>query len=181
MKHLLFIISFCATLFCPLLYADQGMNMMVVEGGMGYHLSSADSTTLLTPVLTLGVRHFYYNNAFVQVRLNTWSKEGHSATWIGPSAGYRHHFFSNRVFFEESLGYGYLTKPDGNFPDGKGSLTTNQQFEITFGAGFYTNKNSEFSVGIAHLSNCSNICNRNDSFEPNPGKNWYRMSYGVHF
>lgn len=183
MKHLLLVVSFWLTLFSPLLYADKSMDTMYIEGGHGYHLSTADGGTLLTPVFSLGIRHSFQNQAFIQLRMDTWNGGSeHAATWIGPSAGYRGNYFSNKIFTEGSLGYGYLTKADGNAPDGKGMLTGKQQFEITFGAGFYMDKRtSELGVGIAHLSNCSDICNRGDSFQPNHGKNWVRMFYGVHF
>jgi len=154
---------------------------MYVEGGQSYHLSKADSTTLLTPVLTLGLRHYFYNDSFIQVRANTWSKDGHSATWIGPSVGYRHDTESKQFFMEGSLGYGYLTNPDGRYSDGKGALTTNRQFEITLGTGMYVGADSEITFGIAHLSNCAKICNRGEEFAPNPGKNWLRLGYGIHF
>lgn len=178
-----YIISTIITLFflIPYTYANNGMDTMYVEIGQGYHLSSSDSNTLLTPVLTLGLRHNFYNNAFVQLRMDTWSKENHSAMWFGPSVGYRHDTENKRFFTEGSLGYGYLTNPDGRYSDGKGALTTNHQFEITLGTGVYVGADSEMTFGIAHLSNCAKICNRGEDFAPNPGKNWVRLSYGIHF
>lgn len=155
------------------------MDTVFVEGGRGYHLSPADSAVLITPVFTLGIRHSFYSDAFVQLRADMWSTNHGRDIWIGPSVGYRHNTESGQFFTEGSLGYGYLTKPDGQYSDG--ALTTKQQFEITMGVGYYTNKNSEIGLGVAHLSNCAKICNRNESFSPNPGKNWLRVSYGIHY
>lgn len=154
--------------------ANAGEITYTVDVGFSVTPPGKDFDNPDNQMLGLGVRYYFNENLYAMGKLTSWNSGNQDfggGNIITVNIGGR---TSGKFFIDGSWGIGYLDNPDGRKVE-DGYLTGHRQYELNLGGGYKFSKNTTLLIGLTHFSNCRKVCNLDDSYKPNKGRDFVRI------